>query len=96
MATELEYRPGRPVHVHVVRRPRRVTVSDDGEALELAGVAGRWRAVAERLERELNVNVSGSGAVWLPVVRVGPSERAIVERIADASLAFYQDLLELE
>ena len=71
-------------------------MSDDGQALELAGVAGRWRAVADRLERELNVNVSGSGAVWLPVVRVGPGERAVVERIAAASRAGYQDLLERE
>jgi hypothetical protein len=61
-----------------------VTVSDDGKAFELAGVGGRWRAVAQRLERELNINVSGSGAVWLPVVRAGPGEQAIAERVGAA------------
>jgi hypothetical protein len=94
--TGLEYRPGCPVRLHFVRRPHRITVSDDAKAFAHAGASRRWRGVAERLERELNVNVSGSGAVWLPVVRVGPGERIIAERIAHASLAFYQDLLELE
>lgn len=31
----------------------------------------------------------------LPVVRVGPSEREVVRRIAEASLNLYQALLEL-
>lgn len=48
-----------------------------------------------RLERELDVNVSRQGAVWLPVVAAGPSEPEVVARIAAASLAFYEDLLEL-
>jgi hypothetical protein len=98
--TDLRYRPDEPVLIRVVRRPGRVTVTDGGRALELAGiavagVAGAWRGVADRLERELDVNVARSGAVWLPVVRVGPPEAEVVERIGDASLAFYQDLLDL-
>jgi hypothetical protein len=46
------------------------------------------RAAAPRSERYRR------GVV--PVVAAGPGERAIVERIARASLTFYEDLLELE
>ena len=93
--TGLAYRPGEPVRLRVTRRERRLTVSDNGAALAQAGRPRGWRAVAERLERELDVNVSGAGAVWLPVVAAGPPLRAIEQRIAQASLTFYQELLEL-
>lgn len=94
--TGLLYRPGEPVRLRVVRRPHRITVSDEGSALEHAGASAPWRELADRLERELNVNITSSGAVSLPVVRVGPGEDAIVRRIAHASRAFYRDLLDLE
>jgi len=45
---------------------------------------------------ELVVNVSRQGVVSLPVVRVGPQKNEIVGRIGEASLALYQELLELE
>ncbi len=93
--TGLEYRPGEPVLVHVVRRDRRLSVTDGGAAIAQAGAAAGWQAVAERLGRESAVNVSRHGVVSLPVVPVGPGLDAIVQRIADASLAFYQELLEL-
>jgi hypothetical protein len=91
-----EYRRGDPVRVYVVRRSHRITVTDRAAAYERAGVLVPWRSLADRLERELNVNVSGTGAVWLPVVPAGPGEPTIVERIARASLSFYEDLLDLE
>jgi hypothetical protein len=91
-----EYRPGEPVRVHLVHRERRTTVSDAGAAIEAAGRSPGWREVAERLERELNVNISRRGVVWLPVVPAGPGEAAIVDRIARASARFYNDLLDLE
>jgi hypothetical protein len=94
--TGLDYRQGDPVRVWVVRRAQRITVSDRGAAMERAAVSMPWRPVADRLARVLNVNVNSSGAVWLPVVRAGPGEAAIIERIAQASLSFYQDLLDLE
>ena len=52
--------------------------------------------MADRLAEELVVNVSRSGVVSLPVTRGGPGFDAIVERIADASLALYQELLEVQ
>ncbi len=92
----LEYRPGDPVRLRVVRREQRTSVTDDGAAISKAGRPPRWREAAHRLERELDVNFSHRGVVSLPVVAAGPGVEAIVARIAAASLAFYQELLELE
>jgi hypothetical protein len=93
--TGLEYRPGDPVHVRVVRRGPRTWVSDDGAAFERAGGPSTWPEAARRVERELVVNFSRSGVISLPVVPVGPSEEHVVRRIGEASRAFYQELLEL-
>jgi hypothetical protein len=92
--TGLEYRPGSPVRVKVVRRGPRISVSDEGAAFDEAGRPQRWRDAAQRVEHEFDVNFSRSGAISLPVVRVGPPEDEVVRRIATASRAFYQELLE--
>jgi hypothetical protein len=92
----LEYRPGDPARVRVVRREQRVSVTDDGAAIRRAGRPSRWREAADRVGRELVVNVSRDGSIWLPVVRAGPGEPEIIRRIAEASLALYQEVLELE
>jgi hypothetical protein len=94
--TGLEYAPGDPVRIRVVYREQRISVTDDGAAIEKAGRPTGWREVAARLADELVVNVSRHGVVELPVVRVGPSEEKIVQRIGGASLVLYQELLELE
>ncbi|MGH2934399.1 MAG: hypothetical protein ACRDL2_07785 [Gaiellaceae bacterium] len=92
MDSGLEYRPGEPVLVRVVRRERRTLVTDDA-----AAARGRVpEDVARRIERELVVNVARSGAVFLPVVAAGPRLDEITHRIANASLALYQELLDLE
>jgi hypothetical protein len=93
--TALEYRPGDPVRVRVVRRGRRVRISDEGGAFERAGRPRAWQQAAQKVERELVVNFSRSGVISLPVVPVGPSEKEVVQRIAEASRAFYQELLEV-
>jgi hypothetical protein len=93
--TGLEYRPGEPVLVHIVRREHRLSASDDGAALTKAGRVAGWRVLADWLGGETGVNVSRQGVVSLPVVPVGPGLEATVQRIADASLTFYQELLEL-
>jgi hypothetical protein len=93
--TGLAYRPGDPVRVTVTHRAQRTSVSDEGAAVQRAGRPTGWTAVAERLERDRNVNVTRQGVVWLPVVAAGPDEQAVLQRIAEASLALYQDLLEL-
>jgi hypothetical protein len=81
--------------VRIVRRDRRVSVSDDGAAIAKAGRVPGWPAVAVRLAREADVNVSRQGVVSLPVVPAGPGLEAVVQRIAGASLAFYEELLDL-
>jgi hypothetical protein len=82
------------VQVTVKRRERRVDVTDEGRAVALAGTPPGWRDVARRIEQDYCVNVSRHGAVFLPVS--GPfTVEEIEERIAAASLALFQDLLEL-
>ena len=83
------------MRIRVVRREHRTWVSDDGAAFHMAGRPDAWRDAAARVGQELEVNFSRGGVISLPVVRVGPPEREVVRRIAEASLAFYQELLEL-
>jgi hypothetical protein len=94
--TGLEYRAGNPVRVWVLHRERRVSVSDRGVALQTAGATAGWTRACARVHAELDVNITRSGVVWLPVVAVGPSEEDVARRIGRASLIFFQELLELE
>jgi hypothetical protein len=94
--TGLEYRPGEPVQVWIVRRERRVSVSDHGAALRKAGAEPGWERACPKVHAELDVNITRGGIVWLPVVAVGPSEREVARRIGHASLIFFQELLELD
>jgi hypothetical protein len=94
--TGFEYWPGEPVLVHVIRRERRVFVSDDGVAITKAGRVSGWHAVAELIERQSGVNFNGRGVLSLPVVAAGPGLDAIVRRIGEASLMFYEELVELQ
>ena len=97
----LEYGPGEPVLVRVVRRGERGTgiaewVTDDGAAVAKAGRPPAWRDAVDRVHREFIVNISRRGVVSLPVVSVGPTEEEVVRRIGQASLALYQEILDLE
>jgi hypothetical protein len=82
----------------VVHRDQRTSVSDEGSAVERAGRPTGWREVAQRIENDLVVNVSRRGTVWLPVSPrgCGLGEEEVIHRIGEASLALYQDLLDLE
>jgi hypothetical protein len=95
VTTGLAYRPGDPVSVTVTHRAQRTLVSDEGAAVDRAGRPAGWLAIAGQLQRTLDVNITRQGVVWLPVVAAGPDHQAVAERIADASLALYQELLEL-
>jgi hypothetical protein len=87
--TGLEYAPGDPVLVRVVRRGRRVFATDGARAAGKAGRAKVPEEIARRIEDEFVVDVSRQGEVFLWADRV-------VERIANASLALYQELLDSE
>jgi hypothetical protein len=93
--TGLEYRPGDPVRVRVLRREHRIDVTDDRAAVQRAGQPRGWHAAVDRVLDEFDVNVSAGGAVSLPVVFAGPAEHEVVRRIGEASVALYQELLEL-
>jgi hypothetical protein len=95
VVTSVVYRPGEPVVVTVIHRAQRTRVSDEGAAAERGGKPLGWLAVADRLAHERDVNVTRQGVVWLPVVAAGQDEAAVVQRIAEASLALYENLLEL-
>src|SRR3984957_14455868 len=90
--SSLEYTPSDPVVLSVRHREQSVTFSDEGAGIERAGAPQGWRVAAARVASELDVNVSRHGVVSLPVVRVGPGEGVIVQRIGEASLALYQEL----
>jgi hypothetical protein len=96
--TGLEYVPGDRVRLRVVRREHRTRISDDGAAVERAGKPPGWREVAQRIDDDLIVNVSRQGVVWLPLSPrgCGLGEEEVLRRIGEASLALYQDLLDLE
>ena len=93
--TGLEYAPGDRVVVRVVQRDRRTTITDDGAAVERAGRPAGWRDAARSIEDDLIVNVGRNGQVFLPCVAKGPDPDEVVRRIGVASLALYQDLLDL-
>lgn len=93
----LEYLPGEPVVVRVVRRGLRVELSDQGRAVELAGKPAGWWEPLERLVREEYwLNLSRRGEVFVPFFDGGGRCDELVERVAKASLAVYQELLDLE
>jgi hypothetical protein len=93
--TGREYAPGDPVRLRVDFR-RYPYVLDDGAAVEKAGRPEGWRTVADRVARDLGVNVSRGGVVSLPVVARGPGFDVVAERIGLASLTLYEELLELK
>jgi len=94
--TGFEYVPGDPVRVRIVRRDRRTRVTDDGGGVTRAGHPAGWRSVAERVADEVVVIVSRHGVISLPVSSRGPALEALVQRIGEASLALYQEILELD
>jgi hypothetical protein len=92
----LEYVPGTPVLVRVVQRGRRYLVTDDGAAVELATRPTGWRDTAQQVVDGDSLNLSRSGAVFVPAVAGGLAVDSLVERVAGVSLAVFQELLELD
>jgi hypothetical protein len=92
----LEYRPGDPVLVKVVRRGRRYMITDDGAAIARAGKPGGWRDAAQRAVDVDWLNLSRSGAVFVPAVGDRLSIDSLVQRVAKLSLAAYQEILDLD
>jgi ankyrin repeat protein len=94
----LRYGGTDPVLVHVSKREGRYEITDRAGAFAAAGRPRGWRELADALETELAVNVSRQGEVFLPATarRELAWVAALPQRVADASLAFYGALLELD
>lgn len=93
LPTELQYLPGRPVILHV--RVRRFPYVDDGGAAAgLAGVHPVPNAILTVVAREHDVNVNRAGVVSLPVVPAGIGFESCAHRVAEASVALFEALLE--
>ena len=90
----LTYDGAEPVRIHVRKRGRRYDLSDDGAAVERAGVE-RWRETAERTVSEEGFNVNRAGVVFVPVVE-GRDIAGLAERLAASSRAVYTELLAQE
>jgi hypothetical protein len=89
---------GPAVEVLVRRRPGRYLVSDDGRAVGLAGRPAGWREVADAVVAGHGLNLNRRGVVSVPAVpRHGAAWLdSLAARVADASLALYEALLELD
>jgi hypothetical protein len=93
----LRYTEGEPVRVFVRKRLHRYDLSDEGAAVRLAGRPPGWLDVAERVVTdEFWLNVNRRGVVFVPAVEGGMDRAWLARRVAEASRAVYQALLELE
>ena len=81
--TGLAYAEGEPVLVTIRRRGRRYDLSG-------------WREAAATTVGALGPNLTQTGVVSVPAVEGGVDRDWLARRVAEASLAGYDALLELE
>ena len=95
LSTQLEYMPAEPVEVVVRKRGWRFDLSDGGRAVELAGRSRGWRDIAERIAvDEYWLNMNRRGVIF--VQSTEPRLDWLVGRVAECSVAVYQELLDRE
>jgi hypothetical protein len=87
------YAPGRPVRLRLRIRGRRRDLDDLGAAVRAAGAPASWLDIAERVVAAAGLNVNRRGVVFVPAV-AGRDLEALARKVADTSLALYQELLE--
>jgi hypothetical protein len=91
------YVEGDPVKVRVRKRSHRYTIDDLGGAIGRAGQPTGWLDVARRVaEDEHGLNITRHGVVVVVAVEGGADLVTLALRIADASVAVYQEVLELD
>jgi hypothetical protein len=96
LASGLFYREAEPVLVRVRKRGGRYDLDDRGRAIPLAGKPPGWHEGAlEVVDGEFSLNVSREG-VFVPAVEGGVDLGWLAGRVAEASQALHQELLELE
>ena len=96
--TGLTYDGITPVRVHVTKRERRLSISDDGGAVAAAGVNPKRLAFDDHItDGVYSVNISRKGVVWVPVVDRGDAREwieKVIELVAEGSATLYDALLE--
>jgi len=94
----LTYDGFEPVQVTARTREGWVYFSDEGRGVDAAGRPAGWLPAAQRVVRELDLNVNRRGVVFVssPLSRPLPWRRSLERRVADASIAVYEALLELD
>lgn len=93
VSTALRY--GTDVAEVIVRkRGCRFDISDAGRAVELAGRPPGWPRVAEEVVEAFALNVNRRGVVFVQATE-GRRDR-LVTRVAECSVALYEELLEQE
>jgi hypothetical protein len=75
-----------------------VHFSDQARGVEAAGRPAGWLAVAQQVVRDLDLNINRRGVVFVasPLSRPLAWRRSLERRVADASVAVYEALLELD
>ena len=75
-----------------------VHFSDEARGVEAAGRPAGWLPVAQQVVRDLDLNVNRRGVVFVasPLSRPLAWRRSLERRVADASIAVYEALLELD
>jgi hypothetical protein len=94
--TGLAYAEGEPVLVTIRQRGSRYDLRDDGRALELVGRPVGWRETAAAAIGAFDLNLTRTGVVFVPAVEGGVDRDWLSRRVAEASPAVYDALLELE
>ncbi len=92
--TGLSYGGDGPVKILLRKRGHRYDLDDRGVATRMAGKPPRWLETAERVVRAQGFNVNRAGVVFVPAVE-GRDLASLALRLADISLAVYDELLEL-
>ena len=84
--------------VVVTRRGGWVYFSDDGAGVRAAGAPRGWLPVAREVVAALDLNINRRGVVFVasPEARGRAWLDRLEARVADASVAVYEALLELE
>lgn len=88
------YGGGEPIRILVRKRERRYDIDDQGAAVRLAGNPAGWLEAAERVVDAHAFNVNRRGLVFVPAVE-GKDLARLAWRLAAASVAVYEELLEL-
>ena len=92
--TGLRYGDGEPVLVSVRKRGSRIDIDDRGRGAEKAGRPPGWLEVAREVVERDSLNVNRAGVVFVGSVE-GRNFEPLVHRVADRSLAVYEELLGL-